>query len=249
MADLSVIIPTLKPRNQIECLDVLERQSFTDFEVLVQNEDSATKARNAGIKRASAEKLVFLDDDSHPREGYLERISEVLDREAAVAGKTVHARDDIFAKRFAGHYDFGDSARYVTRFWGCNMAVRKEVFDTVGMWDESIPWGHEEIELAERVLTEYPIYYDPDLVVDHVYADSVRDYWRKMYRIERQKPYIWERQGLSEGEQWLRVIGAALDVTNYLGHSVQHAVIRGGGTIAKTIGRVRGMRSIKRSGA
>jgi len=241
MPEISVIVPSLKPRDEVECIEALERQSFTDFEVLVQHENRATAARNEGIKRANAEKLVFLDDDSRPREGYLSGMADTLENEAAVVGRTVHPRDDIFAHRFAGRYDLGDEPRYITHLLGCNMAVRKEIFEEVGLWDEGISWGHEEVELAERVLTACPIYYDPNLVVEHVYADSATDYWSKMYRLERQKAYLWNKQGIPEGQQFINIIGSLLDFSKYLGRTPEHAVIRGGGHIAGICGQVRGL--------
>jgi glycosyltransferase involved in cell wall biosynthesis len=240
MVELSVIIPTLKARDDVEAAARLESQSGADFEVLIQRESSATKARNAGIERAEADKLVFLDDDSLPTDGYLERVAALLEREAVVTGKIIHPRDDVVA-RFTGHYDQGDEPKYVTRFWGCNAACRREVFDRVGGWDERISWGHEEKELAERILREYPIYYDPELTVYHSYADSVPDYWRKKYRLELQTPYLWERQGVSTSRQWIYTIAPALDPTNYIGLSPEHAIARAGGNVARLAGRVRGM--------
>jgi len=70
----------------VECLDYLESGSFSDYTVYLQSESTATSARNAGIERAEADKLVFLDDDSRPRNGYLSRMSEILETETAVAG-------------------------------------------------------------------------------------------------------------------------------------------------------------------
>ncbi|TKX54917.1 glycosyltransferase family 2 protein [Halorubrum sp. SP3] len=242
MTDISVIIPTLKPRDEVECIDHLESNSFSDYEVCLQSEPTATSARNAGIERAESDKLVFLDDDSRPREGYLARMSELFETETAVAGRTVHPRDDIFAGNLTKHYDFGDEPRYVTRFWGCNMGVRRAVFDEVGGWDEEIPWGHEELELAERVLRVSPIYYDPDLVVDHVYADSVSDYLTKTYRQEVERPYLWAKQGRSEREQWLMILADAVTPTNYIGLPLRSGLIHGAGTLAGAAGRVRGMR-------
>lgn len=242
MIDISVIIPTLKPREEVECLEALESNAFSDYEVCLQSESTATSARNAGIERAQSDKLVFLDDDSRPRDGYLARMSEILEAETAVAGRTVHPRDDIFADHFTKHYDFGDSARYVTRFWGCNMAVHRDVFDAVGGWDEDIPWGHEEIELAERVLTVSPIYYDPELVVDHPYADSVRDYLTKVYRQEVEQPYLWEKQGYSTRAQWLKIVRDGLNPANYVGFPVAPALLHGAGTLAGVAGRITGMR-------
>jgi GT2 family glycosyltransferase len=242
MTDISVIIPTLKPPDEVECLDHLAANSFSDYEVCLQHESTATSARNAGIERAEADKLVFLDDDSRPRDGYLARMSEVFETETAVAGRTVHPRDDVFAGSLTDHYDFGDEPRYVTRFWGCNMGVHRDVFDEVGGWDEGIPWGHEEVELAERVLSVAPIYYHPELVVDHPYADSVADYLRKTYKQEVEQPYLWTKQGRSRREQWLTILGDAVTPANYVGVPVRSAVVHGAGTLARAAGRVRGMR-------
>ena len=241
MSELSIIIATLRPRNKVQCLDVLERNQFSDYEVLLQDEDTATAARNEGIKEANTEKLVFFDDDSRPQEGYLSRVADVLDEEGAVTGLTVHPQDDVFSKHFTDHYDFGERPCYVNRFWGCNMAVRKDVFAEIGLWDEGISWGHEEIELAERILTKYPIYYDPSLVVKHPFADSIFDYWHKMYRIEQQKPYIWEKRGVPRNQQWGMIIGDILCPPNYLGFSIRHAIAQAGGNISKALGRIRGM--------
>ena len=240
MPEISVIVPTFIPKAEIESIARLEQQSFTDYEVLVQNEDSATKARNEGIRRASAEKLVFLDDDSLPTDGYLQRVADLLERESVVTGKIIHPRDDII-KQFTGHYDQGPEPRYVTRFWGCNVACRKEVFDAVGMWNEDITWGHEEKELAERMLTHCPIYYDPELLVYHCYADSVVDFWRKHYRLELQTPYIWEMEGVPRSRQYFRTMQTLLNPMNYLGLSPRHAAVRSGKYLMRFAGRAVGM--------
>lgn len=241
MPDVSVIIATLKPRDEIECIPYLERGTFDDYEVIVRNDDRVTTARNEGIRQAKADKLVFLDDDSHPCADYLEHAAEVLEREAAYAGKVVHPRDDIFAKHFTPHYSFGETPRYVTRFWGCNMGIHRDVFDDVGLWDENITWGHEEKELAERVIASYDIYYDPELLVHHCYTDSILNYWKKQYRLERQTPYYWDTQGKTTRWQWLRIAHDVFHPMHYLGWSAKHAIVRSGGNLARTAGRVRGM--------
>lgn len=243
MTDISVIIPTLNSSDDVECLEYLERNSFSDYEVCLQGEDGVTAARNAGIERATADKLVFLDDDSRPREGYLERMSRVLENEAVVAGKTIHPRDDIFRRHFTNHYTFGDEPRYVTRFWSCNMGIRRAVFDAVGKWDEDITWGHEEVELAERVLTIVPIYYDPKLVVDHPYAESIPDYLSKQYQQATQMPHLWTKRGVSTRAQWSKIVRTCFNPANYLGFPVFPALVSGAGTIAQTFGHIAGMRT------
>jgi GT2 family glycosyltransferase len=240
MPELSIIVPTLKPREEIESVARLEQHEFSDYEVLVQNEDSATKARNEGIRRASAEKLVFLDDDSLPVEGYLDLVSDLLEREAVVTGRIIHPHDDII-DRFTGHYDQGSRPRYVTQFWGCNAACRKEVFDDAGMWNEDITWGHEEKELAERILNHYPIYYDPELLVYHVYANSVVDFWYKKYRLELQTPRLWEIDDVPLLRQYFFTLQTVLNPMNYIGTSPKHTVVRSGATLMRFAGRAVGL--------
>jgi len=145
MPELSVLIPMLNPRDEVKCLDDLDRQSFSAFEILIQDEESATKGGTLVSNGQTSRNLCFWTIANALRKDNLNLISEILYDEAAVSGRTIHPRDDIFTRRFAGHCDFGDSARYVTRFWGCNMGVRMEVFDTLRGRNELIPSGHEEL--------------------------------------------------------------------------------------------------------
>lgn len=241
MVEVSVVVATIKDRDQVECIPTFERGEFTDYEVIVRGETPVTNARNEGIRRANAEKIVFLDDDSRPHAGYLAEAARVLSEEVAVAGKVIHPRDDVFGRHYTDHYSHGDAPMYVDRFWGCNMALRKEAFDTVGMWDENMGWGHEEKELAERVLESYDIYYDPDLIVDHYYAESVLQFWLKRYRLELMTPYYWDTQGVPEHEQLVRVLSDLFWPGRYVRRTVPHTIVQTGSTIAQGIGRLRGM--------
>lgn len=247
--DLSVVIPTIRPRSEIEVIEYLDRCTFEEYEVIIREDAPVTKARNEGYKQARTDKIVYLDDDSMPRDGYLAEASKTLDREPAVAGKTIHPRDDLFSGQLTSHYSFGDRPRYVDRFWGCNMGVRKEVLEAVGGWDEAMGWGHEEKDLAERVLHEHEIYYNPDMVVDHVYAESLIDFWRKQHQLEKTMPYQLRKEGHSNPEILTRIAVDLLTPTNYLGRSPALALARSGRTIAKTTGRLAGLLGSRASSA
>jgi glycosyltransferase involved in cell wall biosynthesis len=241
MVSVSVVIATLKSRSEIEAIQCLEDHSFDDFEVIVCDESPVTKARNEGIKQATSDKLVFLDDDSRPQPGYLQRATEVLETEAAYAGRTIHPVDDMFARHFTNHYDWGDEACYVNHFWGCNMGVHRRVFETVGGWDEQMGWGHEEKELARRVRSAFDIRYAPELVVEHPYASSVTEYWKKQYKLETKSPYYWSKCEISRGAQLKKVVCEAIDPLNYVRRTPRAAVTEAGSTVAKTAGRIRGL--------
>ena len=241
MVSVSVIIATLKSRGSVDAVQRLEAQSFDAYEVIICDESPVTAARNEGIRRASTDKLVFLDDDSLPRPGYLQHACDILETEAAYAGRTVHPFDDVFARHFTNHYDWGEDPCYVDHFWGCNMGVHRQVFETVGGWDEQMGWGHEEKELARRVRAEFGIRYDPNLVVEHPYASSVADYWKKQYKLERNSPYYWSKCGISRAEQAKSVLCEAADPLNYVRRTPLASVTAAGSTLAKTAGRLKGL--------
>lgn len=121
------------------------------------------------------------------------------------------------------------------------MGMRRDALDAVGGWDETMGWGHEEKELAERVLQEYDIYYDPEMVVEHVYAESLRDYWDKKYRLEKGTPYFLRKQGLSRRQILSEILSDLVSPRNYLGRSPSLTLARSGGTLTGTVGRLVGM--------
>lgn len=246
MVSVSVIIATLKPRDEIEAIQILDTHEFDDYEVIVCDDSPVTKARNEGVKQANAEKLVFLDDDSRPQPGYLETAKSVLETEAAYAGRTVHPFDDIFARHFTNHYDWGDEANYVDAFWGCNMGVNRYVFEAVGGWDEEMGWGHEEKELASRVTSEFDIRYDPNLVVEHQYASSVMDYWMKQYKLERKTPYFWSKGGVPRRDQVAKIVCDIFDPEKYVRRTPMATVTQTGSNLAKAAGRINGLLSVSK---
>jgi len=84
--ELSVVVPTIRPRSEIEVIRHLDRCEFEDYEVIVREDVPVTRARNEGYKRATADKILFLDDDSMPRKGYLQAAADTLEDEPFVVG-------------------------------------------------------------------------------------------------------------------------------------------------------------------
>ena len=239
--ELSIVIPTVRSRSEIEAITYLDQCSFEDYEVIIRDDVPVTRARNEGYRRANAEKIIFLDDDSMPREGYLTEAAATLEEADAVVGRTVHPRDDVFAGQLTNHYDFGSEPCSVDYFWGCNMGMRVEALDAVGGWDETMGWGHEEKELADRVRQKYEIRYNPDMVVDHVYAESIRDYWDKMYHLERGTPHYLRKKGLPNTRILGQAISELLSPRNYLRRSPKVTLAKSGATVATAVGRFAGL--------
>jgi GT2 family glycosyltransferase len=203
MVEVSVIIPTTLPEGAtIDPVERLARDPFDDYELLVRRDEGAAHARNVGIERARGDKLVFLDDDSIPCAGYLRTASVALDAYPAVAGRVRQPDDARFTDLELPWYDQGDDTKPTDMLPGCNMAIRKEVLESVGGFDEeTFGWGHEESELAERIAQDHHIQYVPELLIEHTYVESLPDYIEKSYLLGRADVRWWRLDGKSLG--WL----------------------------------------------
>jgi GT2 family glycosyltransferase len=226
MVELSVVIPTIaEDEEEITAVRYLRQCGHDDYEVIIRRDTGASKARNEGIKQANADKIVFLDDDSMPREGYLDAASEALDAHKAVAGRVFQPDDSPFKYkdldwpdgfildyRDLPWYDQGEMQKPTKWLPGCNMAMRKSLLEEVGGFDERLHHGHEETVLADRIRRDHTIYYHPEMVVDHSFADSILEYWKKSYRHGKADVHRWN---INETPRYKRLMqGFLFDTIN-----------------------------------
>lgn len=162
---VSVVIPT---RNRHDLLDqalrALDRQAFTDVEVVVVDDGSsppvsdvlgdrtvagrpirvlrqegngAVRARLAGIASTTGEILAFTDSDCEPQPGWL-----------AAAVRRIEGGADLVAGRTSPFRPVAPLERAVSEakgglFPSCNLVVRRSVYEAVGGFDASAAarWG------------------------------------------------------------------------------------------------------------
>jgi len=149
-------------------------------------------ARNAGVRQAQGQIVCFTDDDAVPCSNYVAEIrSSFADPlVACVGGKVVAAwpdgaPPDWFSPRYANvvaQTSFGEIARPMKKGefpFGCNIAFRKQVFMSLGGFDDNLGkkgqnniWG-EEIDLCHRLQGQgLPFFYNPRATVSHVVGRS-----------------------------------------------------------------------------
>lgn len=183
MTEISIIIPSLEPPDEIKTRPYFEECNYEDYEVIVRADEGASTARNRGVEEAESDKLVFIDDDSTPQPGYIERMSARLDEYPMVAGRTIDPKEDYFTRLARNEWcDQGDEPHLTTKAVGNNMACRREVFEAVGGFDEELEWGHEDTIFVLEASREFDIYYEPEAVVKHRSFDSASEYWQKQWR-------------------------------------------------------------------
>jgi len=144
--------------------------------------------RNLGIKHAEGEIICFIDDDAIADERWLEfLIKNFEERVGCVGGKIellfegkvnedLKEIDEGLFKRFLGGTNLGNEKIELKEplLWGSNLAIKKEIFDKVGLFDEmigkkgEIELYNEEIELQDRILKKgYKLIYEPKAIVWH----------------------------------------------------------------------------------
>ncbi|WP_424005006.1 glycosyltransferase family 2 protein (plasmid) [Haloarcula salina] len=235
MVDLSIIIPTLDPdrefgwEGKIAAADV-------EAELLVCTEGSASAARNEGIREAEAEKLVFLDDDSVPQGEYFDRVAELLDEYPAVTGPIRDTGAPV-TRGLSTQYDQGSVGHPTETVVGCNMAVRREVIADVGPFDERLPYGHEETELTDRICESYTVWYDPELTVEHPFAESISDYLEKQYRHGKESIPYYQIRGTDVHKQMAKFIFVP---SYYVSSTVRKSMLSAVGQVVSNVGMLRG---------
>ncbi|WP_262176661.1 glycosyltransferase family 2 protein [Haloarcula laminariae] len=236
MPDIAIIVPTLDADRTFGWESTL-RDSAVEAELIVRDDGSASAARNAGIREATADKLVFLDDDSVPQGDYFERVSSLLDDHKAVTGRIRDTGAWYIRPVSSSAYDQGEEGHHTDTVVGCNMAVRREVIEDIGGFDERLPYGHEETELIDRLCESYDVWYSPDLVVDHPFADSLSGYLEKQYRHGREAVPYYEIRGENVPRRMARF---ALVPSHYTGPTAAATALRTLGQLVAVVGLLRG---------
>jgi GT2 family glycosyltransferase len=145
--------------------------------------------RNFAIGLSRAPYLVFLDDDALFRDEYaLEPIVSIFegkdsrdtDRPVGIAAfKVYYYSTGQMQKNAFPHKRFDERKDWphfdTAYFSGCAHAIRRTVFEEVGLYPENFFYGMEEYDLSYRALDAgYAIRYDDRVVIQHKESPSVR---------------------------------------------------------------------------
>jgi hypothetical protein len=132
--------------------------------------------RNAGVRAAYGEIIVFTDAGCRPEQGWLARlVAPLLQDEHVTVGLTLATPGST------GLYDRGArqalESRYLTECSTINLAFRREAFDAVGGFDEGFAYG-SDVDFAWRLTDAgYRIRSVPDAIVRHDWGG-----WRRQLR-------------------------------------------------------------------
>lgn len=170
--------------------------------VFEQNQ-GLSHARNAGIAASRGDIVAFIDDDERIVEEFISAYIDLFDQhpDAMAAGGEIIAEYPSGRPRWMSRYterpianpmSFGDRVRLFPSGripGGGNMAMRRRLFDSVGVFNTSLGrtekrlLGGEESELFERIAKQgYKTYYAPRAVMYHIIPAEklTRDYFTRL---------------------------------------------------------------------
>ena len=149
---------------------------FRNEEPALSKRSTIPQQRNLGVRQAKGGVIVFIDADCIPCSGWLSYLVGPLlnDGEHITAGPALaaSAKDNMWATSKKATSENG--REYIDDASSVNIGIRKEVFDRVGLFDESFLYG-SDIDLTVRAVAKgYRIRFIREAAIVHEWGKPQR---------------------------------------------------------------------------
>ncbi|HUN23505.1 MAG TPA: glycosyltransferase [Anaerolineales bacterium] len=239
MIIFSVIVPTLNSPTLHLTLDALKKQNYdsSKFEIIVVGYDnkqldgvifdysdhplSPAQARNRGAELARGHILAFTDSDCIPNSNWLAVLDEQFsDLTVNVVGGGVDYRSSDYWTQvdnlcmfyeYLYTYEKGERKQLPS----LNLAIRRDVFDAIGGFDEHYPLpSGEDSDLTIRLRQQgYKLFFEPRAVIVHrPIRNSFRGLLRHSYYLGMYSPKVNPKYLQPEGLPYLLRSRLALSI-------------------------------------
>jgi glycosyltransferase involved in cell wall biosynthesis len=179
-------------------ISLLEQNAHVIPVHLKQNRGSSA-ARNAGIRKASGERIVFIDADCVATENWIEMHEQFHDRfpEDGCIGNILPQSLESVLLRFLDHgpspiFGFNElkidhlapiSYRF---FYTANSSVPRKALLDAGLFDERYNGAWDDVELGYRLDThDFRFRFNEKALVYHRNPDNYRRFFRRQIRVGR----------------------------------------------------------------
>jgi glycosyltransferase involved in cell wall biosynthesis len=199
---------------------------YPEVRLLSETKPGAYAARNRAARDASGAIIAFTDSDCAPAPDWLQTISDAMAAPGVclVQGRQRFASESLGLSSLADYetvkaaYTLSSGRKEIYYGYTNNMAVRRDVFDAVGPFEE-IMRGADSL-FVHRVLNTYScaaVRFVPGMYVQHLEVTSIWTWFRKINiygRSFRRYSHLAQRRSLSRQDRW-RVIRATIRNNRY----------------------------------
>ncbi len=227
---ISVIIPNYNyARTLPKCFEALDKQTYTNFEVIVVDDGSTDEsvsvikkfpcelietknngvsaARNLGASRAKGEIVFFLDSDMALYEDALAKTVEAFEQDPSVGCVCgMYAKEPLFKgswvkeyRTLQNYYWRISSEGYVTAGFFSLGGVKKSIFHEVGGFNVRLN-NSEDVELGNRLSERCNVLLTSKVMGYHDDENEFRTLARKMHKRAIQRiPFYFHRKKPMKG--------------------------------------------------
>jgi len=163
------------------CQKFIEHHPDINLRYFLEKNQGLAFARNRGIKESSGRIISFIDDDAEARSDYamnLIRTFQEYSNYDAIGGKVIPLFPEKKEPAWLSKYIWGvvakvDKGDHPVPFKkkvpaGCNMAFRKVVFETIGLFDTKLAHRCDDLYIFGKLKAMQKVaLYAPDVVVYH----------------------------------------------------------------------------------
>lgn len=159
--------------------------NWINFKNILNKKITIPEQRNLGIKRAKGNIIVFIDADCIPESQWLNNLTrQIVDgKESITAGAVISSpKSYMVSGRLKG--------TYVKECPSMNMALKKEVFREIGLFDENFGRASDSDICIRAIKKGYKIRYIKDAIIYHNWGNFKKNINRSFYSgIGRAKIY------------------------------------------------------------
>jgi glycosyltransferase involved in cell wall biosynthesis len=176
-----------------ETVEEFQRKSILPLQYILERCRGKSHALNSGIKAASGEILAFTDDDCIVDNGWLASVVSEFqsDPNLSLMGGRVelYNKSDrpVTIRTFRHRLSLGSPGQLFNFIAGCNLAVRRTVFEKVGRFDIHFGPGTaivvDDVDFIFRTFKRgLKIIYSPDVLVYHNHGRRTDEQVRTLNR-------------------------------------------------------------------
>lgn len=152
-------------------------------------------ARNIAIRATQEELILICDADDRVHPGWVAAMRAALAVSPAATGPLVIISPDEPKRRDVWNADSVPvSMNYRPYMPGCNMGMRREVFNAAGGFDASLDRGQEDVDFGWRITgLGNTITHSRDASLDYYQRSGLRNFLRQQYRYGRAHVALYDK--------------------------------------------------------